>query len=105
VAIALMIAVSAAGPSAGVATVPHPAAGPPWWLDLHLPAGRVTVALWAAAVIGCAGVLAGLAAVERGARPPIRLLLAGAVVAVAALAVLPPAGPGIRSPSLRRRCG
>ena len=92
VAIALMIAVSAAGPSAGVATVPHPAAGPPWWLDLHLPAGRVTVALWAAAVIGCAGVLAGLAAVERGARPPIRLLLAGAVVAVAALAVLPPAG-------------
>jgi hypothetical protein len=37
-------------------------------------------------------VLAGLAAIARGARPPVRLLLAGALVAVAALAVLPPAG-------------
>jgi Glycosyltransferase family 87 len=92
VAVLVMIAVSAAGPSAGVAAMPHPAAGPPWWLDLRWPAGRVTVALWGAAIIGCAGVLAGLAAVERGARPPIRLLLAGALVAVAAFAVLPPAG-------------
>jgi hypothetical protein len=92
VAILLMIAVPATGPSAAVAAMPHPAAGPPWWLDLHLPAGRVTVALWGAAAFGCGGVLAGLAAIARGARPPIRLLLAGALVAVAAFAVLPPAG-------------
>jgi hypothetical protein len=52
----------------------------------------VTVALWAAAACGCGGVIAGLAAVARGVRPPARLLLVGSLVAAAALAVLPPAG-------------
>jgi len=92
VAILMMIGVSVAGPSAAVAAMPRPATGPPWWLDLRLRPGLVTVALWAAAVVGCAGVAAGLAAVARGARPPVRLLLVGSLVAVAALTVLPPAG-------------
>jgi hypothetical protein len=48
--------------------------------------------LWTAAIAGGAGVIAGLVAVARGARPPGRLLVAGALVAVAALSVLPPAG-------------
>jgi hypothetical protein len=92
VAILMMIGVSVAGPSAAVAAMPRPATGPPWWLDLRLRPGLVTVALWAAAVVGCAGVAAGLAAVARGAHPPVRLLLVGSLVAVAALTVLPPAG-------------
>ncbi len=92
VAIVAMIGVSAAGPSAAVAAMPRPAAGPPWWLVLRLSPGRVTTVLWMADVVGCAGVAAGLVAVARGARPSPRLLLAGALVAVAALAVLPPAG-------------
>jgi hypothetical protein len=92
VAILMMIAVSAAGPSAAVATMPRPGAGPPWWLSLRLRPGLATVILWAAAVVGCGGVAAGLAAVARGARPPVRLLLTGALVAVAAFTVLPPAG-------------
>jgi hypothetical protein len=50
------------------------------------------MALWIAAIIGCGGVLAGLAAVARGARPPVRMLMAGSFVAVAAFTVLPPAG-------------
>jgi hypothetical protein len=50
------------------------------------------VALWTAAIMGGGGVVAGLAAVARGARPPARLLLAGALVAVAGFTVLPPAG-------------
>jgi hypothetical protein len=91
-AVVIMIAVSAAGPSAGVASMPKPAAGPPWWLSLRLGAGHVTVALWAAEVIGVAGVAAGLAAVARGARPPARWLVAGALAAAAVFAVLPPAG-------------
>ncbi|MFY9935003.1 MAG: hypothetical protein WAK82_44105 [Streptosporangiaceae bacterium] len=92
VAIVIMIGVSAAGPSAGVAAMPRPGAGPPWWLSLRLGAGHVTVALWAAEIIGTAGVAAGLAAVARGARPPVRWLVAGALVAAAVFAVLPPAG-------------
>ena len=92
VAILMMIGVSVAGPSAAVAAMPRPAAGPPWWLDLRLRPGLVTIALWAAAVVGCGGVAAGLAAVARGWRPSARLLLAGSMVAVAAFAVLPPAG-------------
>ncbi len=92
VAVLVMIGVSAMGPSAAVAAMPRPAAGPPWWFAVRLRPGLVTIALWAAAATGCGGVAAGLAAVARGARPPVRLLLAGALVAVAALTVLPPAG-------------
>ena len=87
-----MIFVSLAGPSAGVARMSRPGAGPPWWFSLHLAPGHVLVLLWAAAAAGAAGVRAGLAAIARGARPPVRLLLAGSLLAVATLTVLPPAG-------------
>jgi hypothetical protein len=56
------------------------------------PARVVTVALWLGAAAGGGGVVAGLVAVRRGAQPSVRLLLAAGLVAVAALAVLPPAG-------------
>ncbi len=87
-----MIFVSLAGPSAGVARMSRPGAGPPWWFSLHLAPGHVLVLLWAAAAAGAAGVGAGLAAIARGARPPVRLLLIGSLLAVATLTVLPPAG-------------
>lgn len=48
--------------------------------------------LWAAGLLGGAGVLAGLAAAGRGARVPLRPLTALAVAAVAVLTVLPPTG-------------
>jgi hypothetical protein len=92
VAILMMIGVSGAGPSAAVAAMPRPAGGPPWWLDLRLRPGLVTIALWAAAVVGCGGVAAGLAAVARGWFPSARLLLTVALAAGAAFTVLPPAG-------------
>jgi len=72
---------------------------PPWTSGLplleiagRLPAAPAYVALWAAAILGGGGVLAGLAAVARGARFPGRLIIAAALVAVAAFAVFPPAG-------------
>ena len=52
----------------------------------------MTVSLWAAMVLGCAGVIAGLVAVARGARPPVRAVIAAAFLAVAVVTVLPPAG-------------
>jgi len=78
---------------------PHltmPAAGPPWALQpVRGAATAVIAALWLAAVLGAGGVVAGLAAVRRGARPSARMLLVGAISAVAVLTVLtmlPPVG-------------
>ena len=88
----IIIAISAAGPNVSVPALRHPAGSPPWWHALHLTATFVTVSLWAAIVLGCAGVIAGLVAVARGARPPVRAVIAGAFLAVAVVTVLPAAG-------------
>jgi hypothetical protein len=88
----IIVVVSAAGPSVSVPAMGPAAGGPPWWHALHLTATLVTVSLWAALGLGCAGVIAGLIAVHRGARPPARALIAFALLAVAVLTVLPPAG-------------
>jgi hypothetical protein len=87
----IMIAVSAAGPNVSVPSMPR-VSGPPWWHSLHLTATFVTVSLWAAMGLGCAGVIAGLIAVARGARPPVRPVVAFSFLAVVVLTVLPPAG-------------
>jgi len=86
----IMILISAAGPSVSVPSLR--ASGLPWWHSLHLTATFVTVSLWAAMVLGCAGVIAGLIAVARGARPPVRPIIAFAFLAVVVLTVLAPAG-------------
>ena len=88
----VMIVVSAAGPNVSVPAMSRPGGGPPWWHPLQLTATFVTVSLWAAMALGCAGVIAGLVAVARGARPPVRPVLAASFLAVAVLTVLPPAG-------------
>ena len=92
VAALIVIAISAAGPNVSVPAMRKPGLGPPWWHALHLTATFVTVSLWAAMVLGCAGVVAGLVAVARGARPPVRPIIAAAFLAVAVVTVLPPAG-------------
>jgi hypothetical protein len=92
VALLIMIVVSAAGPSRAVVRFPGPVAGPPWWIPLHPPVGLVTVALWVAVISGAAGVGAGLAAVARGERLPVRWLVRAALAVAAVFAVLPPAG-------------
>ncbi len=90
-AVLIMIVLSAAGPSVTVPAA-RGVGGPPWWHALHLTATFVTIWLWAAMALGTAGVIVGLVAVSRGARPPVRPVLAGAFLAVAMLTVLPPAG-------------
>ena len=88
----IIISISAAGPNVAVPALRRPGGSPPWWHVLHLTATFVTVSLWAAIVLGCAGVIAGLVAVARGARPPVRAVIAGAFLAVAVVTVLPAAG-------------
>jgi hypothetical protein len=90
--ILIMIVASVARYSAAVPPMPWPPGAPPVEIAGHLPVVATYAGLWAAAVLGGSGVIAGLAAVARGARCPAWLLLAGGLAAVAAFAVLPPAG-------------
>ena len=92
VSLLVMIAVSVAGPSISVPVMRHTTGGPPWWVSVGLPDDFVLFTLWGAAVIAAVGVAAGLIAVARGARPPVRPLLAASFIAVAVFTVLPPAG-------------
>ena len=69
-----------------------PAIGPPWVASTHVSAAVVVTSLWVATVLGAAGVVAGLVAVQRGARFNIRTLLITAAVVVAVLTVMLPAG-------------
>jgi hypothetical protein len=90
--LAVMLLMSLNGPSATVPTIPHPPSGPPWWHPMHLSDQAVLLSLWAVAVIATVGVFAGLAAVAKGARPPVKLLIGIAFGVVAVFTVLPPAG-------------
>src|SRR5579863_4090026 len=88
----IMIVVSAAGPNVSVPLLPA-TSGPPWWEhSSHLTATLVTVSLWVAMVLGCAGVIAGLIAVDRGARLPVRAVVTFAFLATAVFTLLPSAG-------------
>jgi hypothetical protein len=93
VSLLLMIAISAAGPSIVVPAMAHaPGGAPPWWVSLGLPKPLVLFSAWGAAVLGAIGVGAGLLAISRGARFPVKPLLAASFIAIAVLAFLPPAG-------------
>lgn len=92
VSLLVMIAISVAGPSISVPAMAHTSGAPPWWVSLGLPNDFVLFMLWGAAVVAAVGVGLGLIAVARGARPRVRPLLAASFIAVAAFAVLPPAG-------------
>jgi hypothetical protein len=87
-----MILASAARYSAPVPLMPRPAGPLPVELPAKLPDALVTLAVWGAAVLGGVGVIAGLVDTSRGARYPAWLLIGGALVAIAALTLLAPAG-------------
>jgi hypothetical protein len=88
----IMIAASAVRNSWERPRIPLPAAGPPWGLSLHVSPTVVTVAMWAAVLVAGGSVVAGLMALNRGARLPVRLLLGLGVAAAAVFTVLPPTG-------------
>ena len=90
--ILIMMVASVSHSSPAVPVMPWPPGWPPLEIARHLPVAAVYAALWAAAVLGGGGVVAGLLAVSRGARIPAWLLIATAIIAVAIFAMLPPAG-------------
>src|ERR1700749_567520 len=78
-----MIGISAARPSIVLPALAGMTAWPPWQASLGLP-DWILFVMWGVAVIAAAGVVSGLIAVGRGARPRIRPLLAASFIAVAA---------------------
>jgi hypothetical protein len=93
VSLLVMFFVSVAGPSIVVPAMAHaPDSAPPWWISLRLGRPTALFLSWGAAVIGAIGVGAGLLAVPRGARVPVRPLLAVSFVAIAIFTFLPAAG-------------
>ncbi|MEV7966354.1 polyprenol phosphomannose-dependent alpha 1,6 mannosyltransferase MptB [Sphaerisporangium sp. NPDC088356] len=90
VAIAVMLAVALLGPSAAV---PDLGGGAPPWSFRAAPSDTLVIQLcWTVVIAGGLGVGVALYGLRRGWRPPRGVLLAGTVVSVAALALVPPAG-------------
>jgi hypothetical protein len=93
VSLLLMIAISVTGPSIVVPSMAHaPDGAPPWWVSVGLPKPLVIFTSWFTAAVGAIGVGAGLLAVYRGARFPVKPLLAVAFITIGILTLLPPAG-------------
>jgi hypothetical protein len=93
VSLAVMIAASVAGPSITVPAMAHaPGGAPPWWVSLGLSQPVVLFIMWGTAVIAAIGVGAGLLAVARGARPPVRPRRVASFIVIAAFVVTPAAG-------------
>jgi hypothetical protein len=92
VSMALIGSVALLGPSAAV---PHIPSAYPWPLFyLHRKPGvrLVTWSAWLAVLAAACGLAAGLSAVRRGWRPQPQLLIAGSLIAVLGLMLLPPIG-------------
>jgi hypothetical protein len=90
--VALTVTVGALGPSAAVPSFPTAPPWPSWFVNAGPSPTLVAVAMWAAVLLGGAGLCAGLLAVGRGWRPRPGRLIAGSLVAVVALMVIPPVG-------------
>jgi hypothetical protein len=88
----IMIAASAVRNSWERPRIPMPAVGPPWSFSPHLSLTLVSAVMWATTVLAGGSVAAGLVALHRGARLPVRLLFGVGIGAAVVLTVLPPAG-------------
>jgi hypothetical protein len=88
----LMVAAALPRRSVTVPAMPRPAGPLPLELPFTAPDLAVTFVLWAAVILGAAGIIAGLLAVARGARYPAWLMLTIGLVAAALFVVVQPAG-------------
>ncbi len=89
---ALMIVVSFLGPSAAEPPMPNAHSGPLFFIHARPGPQLVSSVLWLAVALGAAGVAGGLVAIRRGWRPRPQLLIAGALIGVILLMLLPPVG-------------
>lgn len=90
--IVAIMAVGLLGPSGAVPRLQSAAPWPPYFWHARPSDVLVSLTIWAAVLLGCAGVIAGLLAVRGGWRPRVQRLLIGSVVAVIAMLLMPPIG-------------
>jgi hypothetical protein len=89
---ALTGAVALLGPSAAVPRIPSAYPWPLFYLHSQPTVRLVTWSVWLAVVTAAGGLAAGLSAVRRAWRPQPQLLIAGSLIAVLGLMLLPPVG-------------
>ena len=92
ISVATLVAISLLGPSITEPTFPSPRPWPPFYLMANPSIRLVTAAVWLSVLVGCGGVACGLAAVRRGWRPKPRLLIAGSLIGVVLLMLVPAIG-------------
>jgi hypothetical protein len=92
VSMGLIGAVSLLGPSAAVPPMPSAFPWPLFYLHGQPSVRLVTWSLWLAVLAAAVGLITGLSAVRRGWRPQPQLLIAGSLIAVLGLMLLPPIG-------------
>jgi Glycosyltransferase family 87 len=92
--IALMIARGVAGPAKPLPAFEAAPPWPPWFVQLHLAAWAAPIMPWIAVVLGAIGFVAALIASRRGWQPSHKRLIAGSVIAVLALMLIPPIATG-----------
>jgi hypothetical protein len=96
VSMALIGSVALLGPSAAVPHIPSAYPWPLFYLHSHPGVRLVTWSAWLAVLAAAGGLAAGLSALRRGWRPQPQLLIAGSLIAVLGLMLLPPIGsPGL----------
>ncbi len=92
ISVACTFAVAVAGPSVMEPALPGRPGQPPWSLGLH-PSPYLAIGLTAAGLAaGALGLVLVLRAVRRGWSVPARVVLAGGLLAAAALTLVPPFG-------------
>ena len=94
ISVALMVAIGVLGPSAADPRFPPAPPWPPWFIHTHISSALTAIVAWMAILSGSTGLAIGLVATRRGWRLPLRRLIAGSVLAVLALMVIPPTGSG-----------
>ncbi|HTU74654.1 MAG TPA: hypothetical protein VMG38_14155, partial [Trebonia sp.] len=92
--IVVMVARGALGPARPLPVFPAAPPWPPWFAQVHLAPSVAPVLPWVAVLLSAAGLAAGLIAIRQGWRPSHRRLIAGSVLAVLALMVVPPVASG-----------
>ncbi len=92
--IGFMIARGVAGPASPLPRFEAAPPWPPWFVQLHLAPWAAPIMSWIAVVLGAIGFVAALIASRRGWQPSPKRLIAGSVVAILALMLMPPIATG-----------
>jgi len=92
--IGFMIARGVAGPASPLPRFEAAPPWPPWFVQLHLAPWAAPIMSWIAVVLGAIGFVAALIASRRGWQPSPKRLIAGSVIAVLALMLMPPIATG-----------